>query len=414
MNQNAITPTPPVTSLLLSKGKNTVGHETNLARSPLWNLRKRAAHSDTVVSPVLYGRPFRQAAGARLTTADQQLFAHLTTMFVRAGCPDDRRVPFSLGDAAIALGYDDRGGKQRNLVRQSLARLGSVMLESAVRHPDGHETVLGWGLIDSYLISTRGGGKGWVMVSEAVSVLLREGSVTFLHAPTWKAITDEDEVAGRLWSFLESENLGPGWRYPLFPPDDPGMGARAQTMPTISEIVMLRWASRGEIAKRIRQACTVIQAHDRRYRLTITNGKTPGTWILQCSRTCQPAARTGEGGLPEPLRRAWRTAYRSHLPSARQRTVLLELLERHASTWITECLLNAHALGIDPLRHIIEQDRLISDQRLALAKATEDRWDEEKQRMNGEAERSLAELLVTVNGMRAATRPDPLDIHSRN
>src|SRR5579884_1626442 len=101
MNQNAITPTPPVTSLLLSKGKNTVGHETNLARSPLWNLRKRAAHSDTVVSPVLYGRPFRQAAGARLTTADQQLFAHLTTMFVRAGCPDDRRVPFSLGDAAI-------------------------------------------------------------------------------------------------------------------------------------------------------------------------------------------------------------------------------------------------------------------------------------------------------------------------
>ena len=93
---------------------------------------------------------------------------------------------------------------------------------------------------------------------------------------------------------------------------------------------------------------------------------------------------------------------------------MLELLERHASTWITECLLNAHALGIDPLRHIIEQDRLISDQRLALAKATEDRWDEEKQRMNGEAERSLAELLLTVNGMRAATRPDPLDIHSRN
>jgi hypothetical protein len=396
MNQNATTSVPRITSLLLSKGKNTVGHETNLARSPLWNLRKRVAHVETVVSPVLYGRPFRHVAGSQLTTADQQLFAHLTTMFVRGGCPDDRRVPFSLGDAAIALGYEDLGGKQRNLVRQSLARLGSVMLESAVRHPDGHETVLGWGLIDSYLISTRGGGKGWVTVSEAVSLLLREGSVTFLHAPTWSAITHEDEVAGRLWSFLESENIGGGWRYSLFPSEDGALRA----VPTISEVVMLQWASRGEVAKRVRRACQVIESHDRRYRVEVRRGRAQESWLLHCSRTSQPVRRASGPSVPAHLLSAWREVYKSHLPSDRQKAVLLELLDRHTSEWIISTLRDGHRQGSDPMRQVLDRDAAVSEQRVRVASEDEGRWEGDKRRENAGAERSLAELLLAVDGIR--------------
>lgn len=396
MNTTAVA--PPITDLLLSKGKNTVGHETNLARSPLWTLRKRASHPETVVSPVLYGRPFHQVAGAPLNTGDQQLFANLTTMFVRGGCPEERRIPFSLGDAALALGHENLGGKQRRLVRQSLARLASVRLESAVRHPDGHETVIGWGLIDDYLLTTRGGGKGWVRISESVSVLLREGSVTFLHAPTWKAITDEDEVAGRLWSFLESEHLPHAWRYPLFRPED--AEPSSQIMPTISELLMLRWASRGEVAKRVRQACRVIEAHDRRYRLGVSTGRVSGNWLLNCSRTSQPSPRKLDGGLPDRVRHAWRAVYRSHLPSARQKTLLAELLERHTAEWIASSLHDAHSAGDDPFKRLLELDWHESHQRVAKARAEERRWEGEKRREDVESERSLAEILLEVTGTR--------------
>ena len=393
-------PIPAITTTLLSKGRNTVGHETNLARSPLWNLRKRVAHPETVVSPALYGRPFRRVAGMHLTTADQQLFAYLTTMFVRGGCPDDRRVPLSLGEAAIALGYDDLGGKQRKFVRQSLARLGSVMLESAVRHPDGHETVLGWGLLDSYLVTTRGGGKGWATLSEAVSLLLREGSVTFLHAPTWHAISEEDEVAGRLWSFLESENLGRGWRYPLFPSEGVAGVPSGSPPPAVSEVVMLHWASRGEVAKRLRRACEVIEARDRRYRLEVCRGRAESTWFLQCSRGSQPSAKPRGEALPDSVRQAWRAVYKSHLPSARQSAILFEILDRHTSKWIVDALNEAHGNGVDPLQFVMDQDRQVSHNRLATARLEEGRWETEKQRLNTEAEQSLAEILLSVTGSR--------------
>ena len=395
MNQNATTSVPQITSLLLSKGKNTVGHETNLARSPLWNLRKRVAHLETVVSPVLYGRPFRHVAGSQLTTADQQLFAHLTTMFVRGGCPDDRRVPFSLGDAAIALGYEDLGGKQRNLVRLSLARLGSVMLESAVRHPDGHETVLGWGLIDSYLISTNGPGKGWVTMSEAVSLLLREGSVTFLHAPTWSTITHEDEVAGRLWSFLESETIGAGWRYPLFVSK---ATTESRSMPSISEVVQLNWSSRKRVAHRLREACTVIETHDRRYRLTVATGKTDGSWILTCTRGSTPTkAKTDT--TPKIILAAWRKVFRSHLPSQRQRAVLGEVLTRRSPEWIVAQLQSA-TQGADPFQSMLAADSVLSAKALTAARMAEERWNEEKQRESATGEQSLAEIIGAVRSFR--------------
>ena len=391
---------PPITQLLSSKGSNTIGHETNLSRSPLWNARQPTASAEMIVSPMLYRHSFRQVEGRSLTTADQRLFAHLTTTFVRAGCPIDRRVPFSLGGAVLALGREELGGKQRALVRGSLARLRSVTIESAVRHADGHETVLGWGLIDSYLVTTKGGGKGWIVLSEPVALLLAEGSVTFLHAPTWQAICAEDEVAGRLWSFLESENVRQGWRYSVFPPSD--VSDRMSSVPSISDVLMLHWASRRKVAQRVREACAVIVTHDKRYRLDVVPAKVPGGWNLVCSSSQQRVPKPAPQGLPETVVHAWRKVYRSQLPSVPQRRILGELLIRHSPEWIAETLSQPPDSSHDPFGHLLEQDRLFSEQRLAAAREAEDAWGEEKHRQSSEAERSLAELIAEVQG-RATT-----------
>ena len=388
------TSTPTITQLLCSKGRHTIGHETNLSRSPLWSTRQRRAPEETVISPTLYGHSFRQVEGSSLTTADQRLFAHLTTGFVRNGCPADRRVPFSLGDAALALGYEELGGKQRSLVRGSLARLRSVTIESAVRHTDGHETVLGWGLMDSYLVTTKGNGKGWIVLSEAVSLLLEEGSVTFLHEPTWKAICSEDEVAGRLWSFLEAENVRNGWKYAIFPSEVGG----PSSLPAISDVLMLHWASRRKVAQRIKEACAVISTHDTRYQLDVMQAKMAACWNLVCSSSQQRLPKSPQPGIPESVIRAWRQVYRSQLPSTRQRAVLGELMTRHSPGWITDILIKSLEQGQEPFQHLLERDTLTSNERLNAARDVEEEWEVEKQRQSTGAERSLAELLLEVKG----------------
>ena len=390
MNESLTTP-PTITTTILAKGRSTLGHETNLARAPIWHARPRSADGETVVTPILFGHPFRKVEGRTLTTTDQRLFAHLTTSYIRIGCPASRQVPFSLGDAASAVGHEMLGGKQRSLVRASLGRLRSVTFESALRHADGNETVLGWGLIDSYLVTTRGGGKGWVKLSEAVASLLQEGSVTFLHAPTWEAICAEDEVAGRLWSFLESENLGRGWRYSLFAPEG-SMASPAPSMPPIAQVLQLSWSSRRRrVAQRVREACSVIEEHDKRYRLSLSTGKHEGSWVLTCSRTQAPRALSPQS-LPEMVLRAWRLAYRSHLPSARQRAVIVELLTRRSPEWIAERL-GEGSDSTDRFRRVLDADGALSARSLTAARRAEEHWAEEKEHESASAEQSLAELI---------------------
>ncbi len=384
---------PVITTSLLSKGKNTIGHETNLARSPIWHARARGTADDTVVSLFLFGHPFRKVEGRNLTTTDQRLFAHLTTLYVRAGCPESRQVPFSLSEASALLGYETAGGHQRALVRSSLGRLRSVTFESALRHPDGHETVIGWGLIDGYLVTTRGGGKGWVGISEPVAHLLREGSVTYLHAPTWDAIRTEDEVAGRLWSFLESERIGKAWRYPLLPGEYPTRRSSPGTL-AIADVLQLNWWSRPRrIAQRVREACDVVQRHDCRYHLSLTNGRTDGSWVLTCSRS--QAAPPTTTGLPEAVIRAWRQAHRSRLPSVKQRAILVELLTRRSAMWIVEQLENGRDTE-NPFGYLLVVDRERSASDLSAARHAEEDWEQRKQQESSTGEQSLLELIGSV------------------
>lgn len=47
---NDVTATvPQITTQLLGKGKNTIGHETNLARSPIWRSRLHSDPDETMV-----------------------------------------------------------------------------------------------------------------------------------------------------------------------------------------------------------------------------------------------------------------------------------------------------------------------------------------------------------------------------
>lgn len=370
---------PPVTLRLLSKGQDTIGHETNLARAPLWGpARSVATQLDLLAPTVLYGRQFSQIDGRALTVGDQRLLAELSTRWVRDGCRADRQVPISLNEAAVVLGHTSTGGKQRQLVRESLQRLKSVSVRSAVRHADGHEEELVWGLVSWYRTTTRDGGQGMVVLSEPIACLLCEGSVTFLHAPTWDAISGRDEIAGRLWSFLEAEQLDSFRRYHLFagPPGGPDM---ERNLPAIADLLRLQW-ERKKVAARVREACAVIRDIDARYGvIQVVKATTPGMWRLEVRRAAMTRPRLTTSrpvlDLPPIVVAAWREGHGRRVPSAAQAASIREVLTRQSAEQVAAVL---RQQSDDPFRALLDFDRGASDERLREASTHEQEWEREK------------------------------------
>lgn len=256
-----------------------------------------------------------------------------------------------MGKAAETLGRSGLGGEQRGFVRQALTRLRSCTIESAVRTPDGHEEVLIWGFIDKAYTTTRGGGQGWVILSTDLVQLLADGSVTWLHAPTWDAIADQDRYAARLWSFLETERLGDGWRYSLFRDSD----SETRNLPAIADLLRIDWRSRKKVALRLREACKVICAEDTRYRLKIVAGAAAGSWRLEAYRGAHrsTAPPPKPDALPTGVVGAWRRAHAGRLPSKKQEGVLREVVGRRGPEWVTAQLCIG---GQDPFRALLEAD----------------------------------------------------------
>ncbi|MGE5687493.1 MAG: hypothetical protein ACM34D_08340 [Gemmatimonadota bacterium] len=367
----------------LRAAPQTLGHETNLARAPLWNARSRSVQPDLFGPTVLYGHEFRQIAGERLTLSDQRLFTEFTTAYTRAGFPDNRRVPFSLGEGARLLGHHETGGKQRGLVQASLTRLRSCTIKSAVRYLDDrgavHEDVLLWGLVDSTRTTTRGGGRGLVTLSEQVADLLKAGSVTLLHAPTWDAILREDQLAARLWCFLEAEDLRRGWRYQLFA-GTPGGMASGRNMPALAELLCIdEWSNRRRVALRVREMCRVIGEIDPRYRLELVKGKETGMWRLEVGPRGphRSVPIRGFAGVSRLVLGAWQHAYGDRRPSKKQVLVLRELTERLGSAWVATHLPVDHA---DPFAALLAAaaDRRSDD--LDAAARREREWAADKAR----------------------------------
>jgi hypothetical protein len=225
-------PTVDQSSQLAKLGSETGVLETNVARMP-------AARPLTSVPLVSTWQPTGRVYGSEVsvlgsvTTRDLLLLAEICRRYVAAGCPRDRVVRITLAEAArVILGKAAAiGGRNRRDVKDSLGRLRSLTLTSVVRLPNGRKASfpLIWGWLAA---AGPSGDMGLVRLEEELADLLRIGSVTWVHQPTWRALILRDEYAGRLWAFLEAETRG--WTYDLFPdPEHDG--------PSISEVLRLDW-----------------------------------------------------------------------------------------------------------------------------------------------------------------------------
>ncbi len=239
----------------------------------------------------LYGKTMT-VRGPELTVRDELLLIDAMTRYVRAGCPEHRVVELSLGEY-VRLGGKRLGGWQRNAIKATLHRLRSVSIESAFRLPDGREDWMVWGLIDAARTTRQHEtGRGWLRISQELAALLRAGSVTLIHGPTLEALIAADELAARLWTFLEAEDLrGTGqkpFRYAIFPAP-PRQPARDRNLPALADLLRLSDMKRWRVADRIASACQVIVKHDPRYRLAVQKGTEAGMYRLDAGRGPGPS-----------------------------------------------------------------------------------------------------------------------------
>jgi hypothetical protein len=283
-------------TVALAAMPDTVAMETTLARLPLWAESRQAVAQLTLwAAGSLYGYPVRIVQGAGpMDDRAYRLLAHLIDRYAEAACPPERRVPFTLSEAARWAGYG-KGGRQLRLVRDSLLRMRATALESAVRYPDGHTESLAWGLIDrGWTTDAVRASGGFVTLSDELADLIRRGSLVYLDAPTLDALGERDGMAVILWGFLEGESR-PVWRHSLFSArqGDPPVDSRG-TLAIADLLRVSGWDRRRRAKDRIVKACAAIMAVDPRYRLVIDRGRERGMWTLTVDR---------EPGTPRGARR---------------------------------------------------------------------------------------------------------------
>lgn len=202
-----------------------------------------------------------------LTVRDTMLLTHLSTRYVRLGCPPDRTVGFSLNDLANTLGYAKAGGRTLELVEASLHRLMSVTIRMQLRVG----RVVGmaeWHLLDRMFKVSRGSrGMGGVRLSEDYASLINGGNVTFLDMRLVGAIAHQPcygAIATRLYLMLEAQQ-GPGlrpWNFPVFLSEP---GGPPRTYSPLVELLGLTDRKRYRIRAKIEGAMRVIEAVDPRY-----------------------------------------------------------------------------------------------------------------------------------------------------
>jgi hypothetical protein len=278
-------PTASARTRALAAMPSAVAMETTLARLPLWaESRQLATQLELWAAGSLYRHPVRivQAAGPMDDRA-YRLLAHLIRRYAGAECPPERRVPFTLSEAARWAGYG-KGGRQLRLVRDSLLRMRATALESAVRYPDGHTETLTWGLIDrGWTTDAVGRSGGFVTLSEELAGLIRQGSLVYLDAPMLDALGELDGMAVILWGFLEGETSR-DWRHALFSAPE-GYPPVDRETPAIADLLRVSgWDRRRRAKDRIVKACAAVMAVDPRYRLAITRGQGRGMWTLAVAK----------------------------------------------------------------------------------------------------------------------------------
>ena len=308
----------------LASMPSTVAMETNLARLPVFSAVSSTGLQLALplawTAGSLYHGPVRivEASGP-LTVPDMRLLAHAIKRYAEAGCPEDRRARFTLNEASRWSGHCAKGGRQLRLVRDALLRMRATAIESRVRHVDGHTDALVWGLIDrGYTTDAVDREGGYVTLSEELARFVRDGSLTYLDAPTLDALAERDEYAARLWVYLEAERIDPDghWSRLLYsaPEREP---ERERDTPAIADLLRLSgWERRRDAKARIDRAMRVVSTVDPRYRYTLARGggrRERGMWTLGVSR--EPGRPSLPPGLaPERDRLEAGTPSRASLP----------------------------------------------------------------------------------------------------
>lgn len=306
-------------TLRLASMPSTVALETNLARLPMWVASSASSVMLQLALPwtvgTLYGEPVRiLETQGHLTVSDMRLVAHAIKRYAEAGCPEDRRARFTLNEASRWSGHRGKGGRQLRLVRDAFMRLRATALETTVRHVDGHTESLAWGLIDrGWTDADVGREAGSVTFSDELARLVREGSLTYLDAPTLDALADRDEVAARLWVYLEAERIDAGghWARLLYSAPE-GEPERERDTPAIADLLRLSgWERRRDVRARVDRAMRVVAAVDPRYRYTLlpsAGRRARGMWTLRVARA------PGRPLLPPGLASEAGTYSRASLP----------------------------------------------------------------------------------------------------
>jgi len=457
---------------VLATMPDTVALEVHLARSPIWQGSRAAMTQLALWRHVgsLNGRPFRLLTplGPR-TVRDALLLAHLTRRYAEDDFPEDRRIRFSLNEGARWQGYSTEGGKQRQLVRGALGRLRASTFEHLAHFPDGHEETLTWGILDLGRTTTRDGGRAVAVVSEPLADLIRGGSLTYLNAPTFRELLDRDELAARLWLFLETESYPHPMRYAFYSASEGDPEADRHT-PAVADLLRLSdWTRRRDAVQRVRKAAAVVSDVEPRYRLGVERAKRGrGMWNLNVSVDAsqrrsrgvpgvahggtgsrawgyrESRSRARKGGVPSvspsvltveygetlsanaetralsPSKSKRRRARRDEPPDVAallerwprvtggQRRSLEEIAERHDVTgraW-AEAIIRATPEGEDPFRAVMDADKAWQQERRVEIEATETAWEVDKE-AEAEGARTLAETLAEHGATLPGWLPSP-------
>jgi hypothetical protein len=244
--------------------------ERNVAIAPVY--LTAATTWQTPIGVGMYRKPFDvRAMGQPPTIRDALLLAVIDSDFVRMGCPADRVIRRTLIDLVRLVGYQANGGRQRQLVMAGLDRLRALRCESALAPGFRLRSVV-WGLLDWYGPDPSGRFVE-VKLSELHAGLLGGGSRTYIDCHTLRSLIDQDQVAARLWIFLETQHYFPDrdWLARIFSAE-PGGQPTPGDVPAIADLLHLHARRRDRVLRRIAIAIEVLGYLDPHYTLTMRPG----------------------------------------------------------------------------------------------------------------------------------------------
>lgn len=280
-------------TLLRRMQPGTLLLETNLARAPIVGARAGlGAESMQTWRPLnMYGQPFHVSSWiGPLAPRDLLLVAELCTKFV---LEDGAAPEMSYAEAARALGLASAGGRTRQLASNSLQRIGAIRMESHVRESRTGLRKVSWGVLDDGSLAGHYPGEE-VRLHPEIAQLLDGGMATVLDGGTFRSLISADDIAARLWLYLEAETKP--WHLLLH--DEQRVSTRSSTErkdPAIADLLRIEDRSMSRVAARVRSACEVIMSIDPRYILRLERANTRGNWRLEYGRDVQPIRHANPG-----------------------------------------------------------------------------------------------------------------------